>query len=93
VTGVMAESKANELEDNCRDGQCDEKYRSTADSGHTLAVVTDVLLFGGIATIAVGGALLYFKRPRETAPTAQPRASGSVVCTRSLCGGSVALRF
>lgn len=93
VTGVMAQNKANELEDNCPAGQCDERYRSTADSGHTLAVVTDVLLFGGLATVAVGGALLYFKRPREAPPAAESRASAAVVCTRSVCGGSVALRF
>lgn len=93
VTGVMAQDKANELEDNCRAGQCDERFRATADSGHTLAVVTDVLLFGGLATAAVGGALLYFKRPREAPPAAQPRTSASVVCTRAVCGGSVALRF
>jgi tetratricopeptide (TPR) repeat protein len=93
VTGVMAQNNANQLEDNCHAGQCDERFRSTADSGHALAVTTDVLLFGGLATVAVGGALLYFKRPREAAPAPEPRTSAAVICTRSLCGGSVALRF
>ena len=92
VTGVMANSKSSELEDKCVGGQCPANLKSTADSGKTLAVVTDVLLFGGLATAAAGAVLLFLKKPKkdvaaETGPTA------NVSCTRVGCAGTVSLRF
>ena len=61
ATGVMASSKQKELDDKCKDGVCDPKLQATADSGKTLALVTDVLLIGGGAALATG---VVFRRVR-----------------------------
>jgi tetratricopeptide (TPR) repeat protein len=92
-TGLMANSKAKKLEDECPSGKgCDPSLKSTADSGKTLAVVTDVLLFGGLATVAVGGVLMLLKRPKtQRAADDSPRAN--VSCTRAGCAGTVSMRF
>jgi tetratricopeptide (TPR) repeat protein len=92
-TGLMANSKAKKLEDECDGNVCTKPgLKSTADSGKTLAVVTDVLLFGGLATVAVGGVLMLLKRPKsQRAAEDSPRAD--VSCTRTGCAGSVSMRF
>lgn len=90
VTGLMANSKANELEDKCVDGNCPPNLESTADSGKTLSIVTDVLLFGGLATAATGGVLLLLKhreRQAKNTPTA------NLACTHTGCAGNVTVRF
>lgn len=92
VTGVMANSRSSELEDKCVDGQCPPDLKSTADSGKTLALVTDVLLFGGLATAVAGGVLLFLKKPKEQAP-AKAGPSANVSCSRSGCAGTVSLQF
>ena len=66
--------------------------KSTADSGKTLAVVTDVLLFGGLATAAVGGLLLFLKKPKRDA-AADEKPQAQFACTRGGCAAGVALRF
>jgi hypothetical protein len=92
-TGVMASSKASELEDKCPTKKdCDPSLKSTADSGKTMAVVTDVLLFGGAAVVVVGGVLLLLKRPKKGA-SKQDTAKADVSCTRAGCYGAVTLRF
>jgi hypothetical protein len=59
ITGVMALGKQGELDDMCdADGACAPGFEDARDSGQSLAIVTDVLLFGGLATIAVGAVLL-----------------------------------
>jgi tetratricopeptide (TPR) repeat protein len=90
ATGVMAKSKQKELDDKCSNGVCDPSLKSTADSGKTLALVTDVLLIGGGAALATGAVLLFIKKPEASE---EPDASASVVCTPRLCGGSMAVRF
>ena len=93
ATGLISTSKANDLEEQCPSGKnCDPALKSEADSGRTLAVVTDVLLFGGLATAAVGGVLLLLKKPKkQRALQDSPRAN--VSCSRVGCAGSVSLRF
>jgi hypothetical protein len=58
-----------------------------------LAVVTDVLLFGGLA-IAATGAVLFLLSPggREERPEAQ-RASLSFACKPGACAGRIDLAF
>ncbi len=91
-TGLMANSKAKKLEDQCVGGSCPDSLKATADSGKTLALVTDVLLFGGLATVAVGGVLLLLKKPKkQDAAQESPRAD--VSCSRTGCAGSVSMRF
>lgn len=92
ATGLMANAKASELEDECRDDNCPPSLKSTADSGKTLALVTDILLFTGVATVVVGGVLLLLKKPKKTAGAEDsPRAD--VSCSRSGCVGNVSMRF
>jgi tetratricopeptide (TPR) repeat protein len=58
ITGAMASSAQGELEDGCPTRMsCDPSLADTKDSGETLALVTDVLLFGGIAVAGTGVAL------------------------------------
>lgn len=91
-TGLMANSKSKKLENECDEEPCDASLKSTADSGKTLAVVTDVLLFGGLATVAVGGVLMLLKKPKkQNAAKDSPHAD--VSCTRTGCAGSVTMRF
>jgi tetratricopeptide (TPR) repeat protein len=92
ATGVMANNKAKELEDGCDGNMCTSDLKSTADSGKTLAVVTDVLLFGGLATAAVGGVLLLLKKPKKDA-RADSAPEAHFACTRAGCAGGVSLRF
>jgi tetratricopeptide (TPR) repeat protein len=92
-TGVAANSKADELEEGCPSGKdCDPDLKATADSGKTMAIVTDVLLFGGLATVAVGGVLLLLKKPKKDAG-ADRAPEARFACTRAGCAGGVALRF
>jgi tetratricopeptide (TPR) repeat protein len=92
ATGVMANNKAKELEDGCDGNMCTSDLKSTADSGKTMAIVTDVLLFGGLATAAVGGVLLLLKKPKKDA-RADTAPEARFACTRAGCAGGVALRF
>jgi tetratricopeptide (TPR) repeat protein len=92
ITGVMANSKSSELEDKCVGGQCPADLKSTADSGKTLAVVTDVLLFGGLATAAAGGVWLFLKKRKMDAAT-ESGPTANVSCSRTGCAGTVSLRF
>lgn len=92
-TGVVANSKASDLEDKCPTKKnCDPSLKSTADSGKTMAVVTDALLFGGVAVVVVGGVLLLLQRPKKAAAK-QDTAKADVSCTRAGCYGAVSLRF
>lgn len=91
-TGLASNSKAAELEDKCPNGTCSEDLKSTRDSGKTLAVVTDVLLFGGLATAVVGGVLLLLKKPKKAA-AAGDKPQANVSCSRGGCFGGVSMRF
>lgn len=91
-TGVVANNKANELEEGCVGNNCDPDLKATADSGKTMAIVTDVLLFGGLATAAVGGVLVLLKKPKKDA-SADRTPEARFACTRSACAGGVSLRF
>lgn len=83
VTGLMAAGKHNKWEtekDACeRANSCDEysperaaELNALKSSGQTLAIVTDVLLFGGIAAAGTGVALFFLDSGTES-----PRASVS----------------
>jgi len=94
ATGLVAKGKQGELDDECQDGVCPERLQGTADQGKTLALVTDVLLIGGIAVAATGAVLLWLKRPQSSeAPVEAARASAGFMCHGKGCDGSVAVRF
>jgi len=90
-TGVLANNKAKELERECVNGLCDPGAKATRDSGHTMAVVTDVLLFTGAAVAVTGAVLMILKRPKEARESA--RLQPSVACGPRTCGGSLTVKF
>jgi len=93
-TGLVAKGKQGELDDECADGVCPGRLQDTADQGKTLAIATDVLLFGGLAVAATGAVLFWLKRPRSNeTPVAAARASGAFMCHGKGCGASMAVRF
>jgi hypothetical protein len=89
ITGVMTASKQSQLEDGCptRLG-CDPLLEDARDSGKTLALVTDVLLFTGIAAVGVAAALWIFGQDEPSGS-----ASASVGCGPEGCMGSVRVGF
>lgn len=55
VTGLIASSKAGQLEDECPSKvDCDPSLASVKDSAHTLGVTTDVLWIGGALILGTG---------------------------------------
>jgi tetratricopeptide (TPR) repeat protein len=92
VTGAMASSKHGELEDQCPDNRCDDpSLKSVADEGETLALVADILLFGGIAAAGTGGVLWFLNNNQSSSEEAPVNAALS--CGPRACGGRVGLRF
>lgn len=61
VPGLIATSKASELEDKCTSSPCDDQYASLEDGRRRAALTSDLMLGAGIAT-AAGGAIWYFFR-------------------------------
>ncbi|HEX4353922.1 MAG TPA: hypothetical protein VHZ95_13430, partial [Polyangiales bacterium] len=64
---------------------------SDKSSGKTLALVTDILLFGGIAIAGTGAVLFFLKRGKEESPP--PTTSASLACAPTACFGSVRTAF
>ncbi len=91
ATGMMTLSKEQQLKDDCTGGVCDPSLKSTADSGKTLAIVTDVLLFGGVATAATGAVLFFLKKPKAEATPS--KTATNVHCSTRACGASLSVRF
>ncbi|MET0287192.1 MAG: hypothetical protein ABW352_22095 [Polyangiales bacterium] len=89
ATGVMAKGKQDDLEKNCMARVCDASLKATADKGETLALTTDVLLFGGLAVAAAGAVLVVLDlrggRDRKVALDGD--------CTRFGCTARAAVRF
>ncbi len=95
VTGIVTASAQSELESECPDKVCQgdgdiEGLKSTRSTGETLAIVTDILLFGGIAVAGAGVALLILgsAEESESAPI-----SSTFGCSTIGCGGSVSVSF
>lgn len=92
ITGIMASGKKSDLEAACDgDTSCPQSAEEIQSSGKTLALVTDILLFGGIAVAGTGAVLFLLSGGEESSEPAP--ASASVVCGPGMCGGSVQLRF
>lgn len=105
VTGIMASGKESDLDSAytaCKKrGDCGnlgakefERIESLKSSGSTLALVTDILLFGGIAVAGTGAVLFILDLGKDgssgdsaAAPTA------SLACLPGACAGSVRLAF
>ena len=92
VTGVMASSKHSELEKKCGDGPCDASLKPLADQGKTLALTTDLLMFGGLAVAATGGVLWFLNMSDDSPNTEQP-VRAALSCGAHECNGRIAMSF
>jgi len=96
ITGIATSSAQSELEDECPDKVCPstaniEDLKSTRDTGETMALVTDILLFGGIAVAGAGVALFFLSGDAEESESSPVAAS--VGCSTKGCKGSVRFQF
>jgi hypothetical protein len=96
VTGLIANSKANDLDDQCTDmvdadGRriCQPGLQDTRDSAETLATVTDVLWISGLV-IAGAGVTLFILNEPEAESAAPSVAAG---CFAGGCGLRASGRF
>lgn len=95
ITGIMTSGKEADLEERCPGMRCDESDQTAKDlqsSGKTLGLVTDILLFTGIAAAGTG-AVLFLLSGGGGESSEPPPATASVACAPGMCGGSVQLRF
>jgi len=91
ATGLMASSAQSDLEKECPTRMnCGPDLEDTASKGETMALVTDVLLFGGIAVAAGGAAwLLLGSGSSESSASARDATHASVMCTDKACAANV----
>ncbi len=91
VTGLVASGAQSDLQSMCPTKHgCSPSLKSTEDRGRTFALVSDVLLAGGIVGIGVGALLLVLRKgsSREQAPD-----NVSLSCGFDGCQGSYRVRF
>ena len=96
ITGVMASSAQGELEDECPDKQCPadadlEALKDTQSRGKTMMVVTDILLFGGIAAAGTGLVLFLLEGAEEE--QASEGVTAGLGCSPTGCAGAVRVAF
>lgn len=82
ITGALALARDADARQGCENARCPAELGPVADEARTLAIVTDALLFGGLA-VAAAGLVLTIVLPGSS----DTRASAS--CTGNGCG----LRF
>ena len=70
ITGLMASSKAGELEDSCDGRNCAPALESTRDSAQTLALMTDIFWITGAITAGVGVTLFVLDQSDDESRTA-----------------------
>jgi tetratricopeptide (TPR) repeat protein len=70
VTGLMANSKASQLERECDDNVCDPSLQGTRDSAESLALATDVLWISGLVFAGAGVTLFILDANDDEASTA-----------------------
>lgn len=91
VTGLLANSQFDELDENCPDGRCIVGYdaQSNADRGQRLARTTDAMLFGGAAVTLTGLVIVLLGGgSSDDAPVA-----ASAGCGTSGCEAELRVRF
>jgi tetratricopeptide (TPR) repeat protein len=91
ATGLMASGAQSDLEKECPTRMsCGADLEDTASKGETMALVTDVLLFGGIAVAAGGAAwLLLGSGNSSESASARDATHASVMCTDKACAANV----
>ena len=95
VTGIMANSAEADIEDNCPGNLCPTSYDLDGNKGRarSLAVTTDILLFGGAAIAASGAAWYLIHRMGQSKEQKPPPVTGSAGCSSSGCMATVNTRF
>jgi Tfp pilus assembly protein PilF len=89
VTGLMASSKASQLEEECgSDGRCDPSLESVRDDAKSLALTTDVLWISG--AVFLGAGVTLFILDQQSSPDATALEAG---CFDSGCGLRTRGRF
>jgi tetratricopeptide (TPR) repeat protein len=94
ATGLMASSAQGELEDMCPTRMnCGSDLEDTQSKGETMALVTDILLFGGVA-VAAGGAAWWLFGSSDSESSASARLANyathaSLMCTNTACAANV----
>ena len=80
VTGIMVLGKHGTVKDSCTDHTCSADGVSAANSGKTLAIVSDIGFGVGIAGLATGAILLLTNKPEPTATSRgwQPLVAGTL---------------
>jgi hypothetical protein len=91
ATGLMASGAQSDLEKMCPTKMdCGADLEDTQSKGETMALVTDVLLFGGIAVAAGGAAwLLLGSGGSSESASARDATHASVMCTTDACAASL----
>jgi tetratricopeptide (TPR) repeat protein len=88
VTGILTASQTDELDEVCSDGRCPGSEQDNIDSAKTLAITTDVLLFGGAAVLGTG--LVLFLTGALDEEREVPMAMG---CDGRACAATWTRRF
>jgi tetratricopeptide (TPR) repeat protein len=95
VTGIITSGKESDLESECGPskmcGSDNQTAKDLQSSGNTMALVTDILLFGGLAVAGTGVAL--FLLSGSGGSTETPTATASIACLPGACAGAVQVRF
>jgi tetratricopeptide (TPR) repeat protein len=91
ITGIVTTSEQSKLKDKCPNKECPANLESTKNTGETLAIVTDILLFGGIAAAGAGLALLLWGG--DDGESEETTATTSIGCSTKGCSGSIRVRF
>jgi tetratricopeptide (TPR) repeat protein len=92
-TGLVASGAQSDLEEGCPTRMnCDPALEDTKNKGETFALVTDVLLFGGIAVAGAGAAwLLLDMASGDEGPP--PATTAGLACSDTGCMGTVRGQF
>lgn len=91
VTGSMAKSKFDEVDEACGGQTCpDDSHNDSIDSGKTMQTVANATLGVGLALMAGGAALIIFGRPDDES-TDQAGIELSPIVAPTLGGGMVGL--
>lgn len=95
ITGIMTSGKESDLAALCPGMTCAPEDRAEGmdlqSSGNTLALVTDILLFTGIAAAGTGAVLFLLSGGEESSEP--PPATASFACAPGMCGGAVQVSF
>jgi tetratricopeptide (TPR) repeat protein len=93
-TGLVASGAQSDLEDGCPTRtNCDPSLEDTKDKGETFALVTDVLLFGGIAVAGAGAAWLLIDMMGSDEAAPEPSTTADLACSSNGCIGTLRGKF